>query len=286
MDDAHLVTVVIPTYRRASLILRAIRSAQNQTYKNIEIIVVDDASPDNTEEIVQGISDTRIKYIRHEQNRGLAAAGRNTGIRVACGQFIAFLDDDDEWLDTIIEKQLKVIETHDAVLSAALINGSHIKQHNRSVVTLDDLRKGSNFDPSSLMAKTHVLKEINFDEQLREGEDWDIFIRIASKYSIGYIKEALLIYNDGEHERVTNEAKNLSVDELEKRMAILHKHREYFGLFWFNYHTADSLLSYFIYRRAKFNHLIYTIQQCGMEAVITVLWSRIRKLFKRHLAMN
>jgi GalNAc5-diNAcBac-PP-undecaprenol beta-1,3-glucosyltransferase len=281
MVDLPLISVVIPTYRRPSLLLRAIRSVQNQTYKNLEIIVVDDASPDNTEEIVRRISDKRIRYMRHEQNRGLAAAGRNTGIRAAHGKYIAFLDDDDEWLETMIEKQLEVIEVHDAVLGAALINGIRVRRHNRTQVTLDDLRKGSDFDPSGFMAKTSVLQEILFDEQLREGEDWDIFIRIAEKYSIGYVNDPLLIYNDGGHKRITNEARNLPVTGLEKRMPVLYKHRDFFGPFWFKYHIANNLLSHFWFRRGKLKQFFYAARQCGLIAVATVCVHKINRFVRR-----
>jgi len=282
MDDMPLVSVVIPTYRRVSLVPRAIRSVQNQTYKNIEIIVVDDASPDNTEEIVRSIPDPRIRYIRHDRNKGLAAAGRNTGIQAAHGKYIAFLDDDDEWLQTMVEKQLKVIEAHDAVLGAALVNGTHIKRHSGSLVTLDDLRRGSDFDPSSLMAKASVLRGLLFDEQLREGEDWDAFIRIAEKYSIGYVNEPLLIYNDGGHERITNEAKNLTVAELERRMPVIYKHRRFFGPFWFKYHIANFLLSYFYVRRGRLKQVVYAVRRCGLIAVAAVFADKINRLVRRY----
>lgn len=281
MNDIPLITVVIPTYKRASLVLRAIRSVQNQTHKNLEIIVVDDASPDNTEKVVRSITDARIRYIRHEQNAGLAANGRNTGIQAACGEFIAFLDDDDEWLDTMIEKQLKVIEAHDAVLCAALVNGIHIKCHRRNSVTLEDLRKGNDFDPSSLMARTPVLKELLFDEDLRQGEDWDLFIRMARKYRIGYLREPLLIYNDGGHARIGNEARNLDFKGLDKRMYMLRKQEKFFGRFWFRYHVAGTLLSHLFTRRGQLRQVFYTIRRCGIIPVAAVMWNKIRRAFRR-----
>ena len=90
------LTTIIPTYNRAALVKRAIQSVLNQTFQDFEIIVVDDSSVDNTEEVVKGFRDDRIRYIRHPNNKGLPA-GRNTGIKVASGEYIAFLDDDDEW---------------------------------------------------------------------------------------------------------------------------------------------------------------------------------------------
>ena len=105
------VSIIIPTYNRAHLIGRAIQSVLNQTYQNFEIIVVDDGSTDNTEEMIKEFQkhDKRIKYIRHEKNRGGAAA-RNTGIKVARGEYIAFQDSDDEWLPEKLEKQMDVFQ--------------------------------------------------------------------------------------------------------------------------------------------------------------------------------
>ena len=89
------VSVVIPAYNRAHLLKRAIQSVLNQTYQDFELIVVDDASNDNTEEVVKELRDEKIKYIRHRENSG-AGVARNTGIRTALGRYIAFQDSDDE----------------------------------------------------------------------------------------------------------------------------------------------------------------------------------------------
>src|SRR4030042_5052103 len=105
------VSIIIPTYNRAHLVMRAINSVLDQSFQDFEIIIVDDASRDNTEKMVSGIRDKRIFYIRHEKNRGGSAA-RNTGIKQARGEYIAFLDSDDEWLPEKLEKQLKVLEQY------------------------------------------------------------------------------------------------------------------------------------------------------------------------------
>lgn len=276
---APTVSVVIATYKRAALLLRAIHSVLQQTCQDFEIVIVDDCSPDHTADAVRTIQDGRLRYLRHETNRGLPA-GRNTGIAAARGQYVAFLDDDDEWQPRKLERQLQAIAGHEAMLTGALINHRQLKLHKNSVVTPDDLRRGCDFDPSSLLAKTVVLRELRFDESLRLGEDWDAFIRLAQRQPIGYVAEPLLLYNDGEHERMTNEARALSLPDLEKRMQVIVKHREFFGDYWFRYHTADTLLSYLAARRGVLLHVLYTMRRCGLDAVAAVLWHKVARRLK------
>ncbi len=106
--EEHLVSVIIPTYNRANVILRSVSSAIKQSYQKTEIIIVDDASIDNTAQIIQQINDTRVIYICHQTNLGGSEA-RNTGIRNAQGKYIAFLDSDDVWLPDKLRHQLAII---------------------------------------------------------------------------------------------------------------------------------------------------------------------------------
>lgn len=108
---APKVSVIIPTYSRADLLQRAVKSVLAQTFCDFELIIVDDCSPDNTKEIVQNLTDPRIRSIRHETNRG-AAATRNTGIAHAKGKYIAFLDDDDECTPNRLADQVAVLDAN------------------------------------------------------------------------------------------------------------------------------------------------------------------------------
>lgn len=277
--EQPLVTVIIPTYNRPLLLPRAIQSVRRQTHRNLEILIVDDGSADDIGAVVAAIGDDRIRYIRHETNKGLPAV-RNTGIRAARGDYIAFLDDDDEWREHKIEKQLQAMEDYDAVACTALVNGFVLRVHKRRDVTLRDLKKGG-FAPSGLLAKAFVLRDVLFDESLRQGEDWDGFIRIAQRYSIGFVAEPLLIYHEGAHPSMTNEAKRMAVPELEKRTAVLHKHREFLGEKWFRYHMADALLSYFGGRSDKWRSLGYAVKRCGVAPAAAVLAARLRRRLRR-----
>lgn len=104
------VSVIIPTYNRAHLVARAIQSVLNQTYQDFEIIIVDDASTDNTEEVVKSFNDKRVGYMQLNENSGTSAVPRNTAIKTARGKYIAFQDSDDEWLPEKLKKQVKVFK--------------------------------------------------------------------------------------------------------------------------------------------------------------------------------
>jgi GalNAc5-diNAcBac-PP-undecaprenol beta-1,3-glucosyltransferase len=285
MSNASLVSVVIPTYRRPHLVVRAIASVLRQTHRHLEVLVVDDCSPDDTQSVVQSVGDPRVRYIRHETNKGLPAV-RNTGIRAARGEYIAFLDDDDEWREDKLEKQLSAIGNYDAVTCTAVVDGGFaLRSHRRSSITLDDLRRGG-FPPSGLMAKAEVFRTVLFDESLKQGEDWDAQIRIAERYSLGWVPEPLLLYNEGEHARMTNEARLLLGPELEKRNAVLHKHRRFLGERWFNYHLATTYLSYIGSRPNKLECVQYAVRRCGARAVVRLLFAKLYRALRHWAWMN
>lgn len=108
------VSVVIPTYNRAYIIRDALESALVQTYRNFEIIIVDDGSSDNTREIVESYRSDKIRYVRHEKNRGCSAAC-NTGIAEATGDLVGFLDSDDCWMPEYLERQIGFFSRHPEV---------------------------------------------------------------------------------------------------------------------------------------------------------------------------
>ena len=107
MNEQPQISVVVPTHNRAHLIERAIKSILAQTYQNLEIIILDDRSTDNIAEVVAGFGDQRIKFVRNKENLG-GGGSRNVGIRASKSEYVAFLDDDDEWLPTKFEKQVKL----------------------------------------------------------------------------------------------------------------------------------------------------------------------------------
>lgn len=271
-----LVSVVIPTFNRAALLDRAIRSVLRQTYEAWEVIVVDDCSSDATGVAVSGFGDHRIKYIRHLVNLGGSAA-RNTGIRAACGDFIAFLDDDDEWVEEKLEEQLRALGDADAILCTASLNGrKFVKRRSKDLLELRDLRKGTFVagGTGTLLARACVFKNVSFDEELPRCQDWDLFIRIAQGHRVRYLNKPLVKYNEGRHARISNAIVDMSVSEIEKRARILLKHRDFFGPRWFRYHLSGFLLYGIRHRRRRWRHLGYAIKRCGIFAVARTLAHR------------
>ncbi|MGB9667721.1 MAG: glycosyltransferase family 2 protein [Thermosulfidibacteraceae bacterium] len=197
-----LVSVVIPTYNRASLLIRAIESVFSQSYKNFEIIVVDDASTDNTREVVSKfLDDPRVVYIRNEKNMGVSAS-RNRGIRYGRGEFVAFLDSDDYWLRDKLRKQVEIIMSDDDV--GMVYTGERFIDEEGRIIR-DEIPKYSGFvyhvllsknfiSPSSTLLRKEVFEKVGFfREDMNYREDYEFFLRVAKNYKIAYVKDILTI---------------------------------------------------------------------------------------------
>jgi glycosyltransferase involved in cell wall biosynthesis len=199
------VSVVLPTYNRANLIGRSLRSVLDQTYHDFEIIVVDD-STDDTEEIVKSFEDERIRYIKRDIRKG-AGAARNTGIKSARGKYIAFQDSDDEWLSEKLEKQMKVLEAAPFEVGIVYTDMLRISEdgktkywHSPAVVDGCLINpKTSDYQVlelgiQSTLIKKECFNEILFDEELPGFEDLALLIRLTRHYGFEHIKEPLVKY--------------------------------------------------------------------------------------------
>lgn len=203
MQEIDLVSVIIPTYNRAGSIIKAVESVLNQTYQNIEIIVVDDNSSDNTEELIKLLSSKKIKYIKNEINLGPSGA-RNKGIQHAKGNYIAFQDSDDEWLPGKLEKQLLLFQKEDYGLvycAYRYLKGSLNYKYPSEKYSLEEL-EGNIFESmfemnkistQTMIIKKEVLEQVGgFEENLRCLEDWELALRICYRYKVGFVNEMLV----------------------------------------------------------------------------------------------
>lgn len=197
------VSVIIPAYNMADLTVRTVESVLKQTYENIEVIVIDDGSTDNTRERLASYTD-RIKYI-YKENGG-ACSARNMGIRLATGDYIGLLDCDDMYLPHKIEKSVNYLEKHpdfgfvhtpvyfidenDTILRLYALPES------RSTGWIVKKLLSRNFicNSTSVIRRSCFEKTGLFDEALFTHADWDISLRLAEKYKVGYISTPFTYY--------------------------------------------------------------------------------------------
>ncbi|SEN29483.1 Glycosyltransferase involved in cell wall bisynthesis [Terribacillus saccharophilus] len=226
-----LVTVVIPTYQRSDTLPRAIDSVLNQNYKNVEIIVVDDNDPASsfrkqTELVMDGYKKVeKVKYIQHDYNKNGSAA-RNTGFKNSNGEYLMFLDDDDEFLSNKIQKQVECLNNRDKSWGACYT--SYIrKKDNKTVMTCGENREGNLLVEelkrnlfvhagSNLMVRRKVFEELNgFDETFERNQDVEFLVRLLRKNKLAYVDViGLAVYI---HPRVMKKSlEELTIQYLEK----------------------------------------------------------------------
>jgi glycosyltransferase involved in cell wall biosynthesis len=204
MGNDPLISVVIPLFNQEFFVREAIRSALDQTYKNIEVIVVDDGSTDQSAAAVKAINDPRIRYY-YQANSGLPAAARNQGIRLAKGEWVAFLDHDDVWLPNKLAMQMNALGRDPGI---KLISGNMtflddrtprpiMRYRQRSLNNLTDLIVQNRVMTTTALANKAVLDELGGFRENRDlmaVEDYDLWLRIAQKYKILYLDEVLAKY--------------------------------------------------------------------------------------------
>ena len=229
MND--LVTAIITTYKRKpSMVVRAIHSVLSQTYKHIELIIVDDSPPNYSER--DNVRKAVEKEIEDNHEIDICVA-RNTGMNAAKGKYIAYLDDDDEWLPTKIEKQIRVIEHSKAGLvycgclckndrTDSIVERKAIYYRGR---VFDKLLYNNFIDSTSFpLIRKDCLEAVGgFDPLMESAQDYDVWLRISKEYEVDFVPEPLVIYHEHDGEQITtNPMKKIS--GLER---INHKYRRY-----------------------------------------------------------
>jgi glycosyltransferase involved in cell wall biosynthesis len=198
------VSVIIPTYNRAEFLRSAIKSALRQTFTDFEIIVSDDKSTDHTREVVRSFKDRRIKYLLNEGNKGPSAT-RNTAILASKGEYIAFLDDDDEWLPDKLQRQVEILDKSQANICGVYSNRLIIDKTTGKVISdnpgtdrltgnlLYQLAVKSPIHTTTVLIRRKCLDEVGlFDETISYMEDRDLWIRLSMNWEFEYISQPLV----------------------------------------------------------------------------------------------
>lgn len=266
------VSIIIPTYKRAEYIDRAILSILHQTYTNYEIIVVDDNNPQTEdriklEEKMKKYTDDRIIYIKHEKNMNGAVA-RNTGIKKATGDYITFLDDDDFFLKNRIEILVKFLnenKQYDAVYTSGCVlykDLFHVKKSGnlkKEMLMLNPIiRTGSN-----MFFRKNVFDNIGmFDESFNRHQDIEFMVRFFDKFKI-YALDKILVVKDDSIKRINWPNAEITVKNREKFLEKFSKdlnefedknyilQRNYLDLFFKICRTSDKKILNYVYEKIK-----------------------------------
>lgn len=236
-----MVSVIIPSYNRAKLLQRSIESVLNQTYKNLECIVVDDCSTDETEEIVKNYTDHRLRYMRHKENRN-ASSARNTGISASNGKYIAFQDSDDEWLPQKLEKQIKLLDSlpdkygmvycwQDYYDGDRIVHQHHML--NEGMLFPRILSRIMTGGAQTLLFKKDVLEKSGlFDERITNGDDQDFIRRVAEHFYLSYVPEVLVkiyVNHNSENRLSDNKIRKNNLDLISSYFLEIEKFKKTFN---------------------------------------------------------
>lgn len=232
---APAVSVIIPTYNRAHLLPRALRSVLEQTFTDFEVLVVDDGSTDDTRSVMDACHDPRVRYLPQRENRGVGAA-RNHGLRGSRGGLIAFLDSDDEWLPEKLARQVALFHERDddvglVCTGVESVFGDGTRRidvpSRRGTVYREMLQKNVIHGTSSVMIRRNVVANVGFfDETFPAIEDYDYWLRVTRFFRVDFLPDALIRYYDARGQYAGTERKSLAVrDNLDAHWRLYRKHR-------------------------------------------------------------
>lgn len=215
--ENEVVSVIIPVYNAANYIEKTILSVEKQSYKKVEIVVIDDCSKDHSREIIKKLSEmySNIVYHLQESNQGVAVA-RNTGLKIAKGRYIAFLDSDDLWREDKLQKQLNLMNEKKAgfVFSAIQMmdENDNLCKEKRKIKTVVDykyLLKNTVIPTSSVLIDRNVVEEFTMP-LMRSGQDYATWLMILRRGIVAYgINEALVSYRIGHKSLSSNKLKSI-----------------------------------------------------------------------------
>ncbi len=256
-----LVSVIIPTYKRSDMLSRAINSVLNQDYQNVQVVIVDDNNPDTewrklTSHIMKSyVPDSRVKYICHEKNMNGSAA-RNTGIENSDGELLCFLDDDDWFLDTKVEKQSNFLEKFKKYAACCCDykkDGQAIILQNKEDYTKDILLLNMTPQTSGIMFRREAITKLSgFDASYIRHQDYELLLRFFdSGYLMGKVNEVLYI-----RER----ANNSNIPNGEKMEAVKAKFLRQFDYLVDKYGDSDMN-----FKKAVYTANYFTLFKCYLR---------------------
>lgn len=261
MSKLPLVSVILTTHNRNKLLRRALNSVRSQSYKNLELIVIDDGSETSVQPILKDYERSMVvRFFRNEVAKG-ACAARNKGIELASGEFIAGLDDDDEMMSERVEKLVDAYDDRFAFVTSDVL---HIYKNRElvwskdKVITLQRLLYSNQVGNQGLIKRTRLIEVGGFDESLKAAQDYDLWVRLCKKY--GPIKNIQVplqkVYIEHEGEQITKPKNQLEgyLQFYQKHKELMNRDQRLYQLYTIRKATgkAGSIIDLFAWVPAKF----------------------------------
>ena len=252
--DKNKISIIIPTYNREKLLFNSLKSIINQSYKNIEAIIVDDNSLDNTKEQINSFNDTRIRYIRLRKNKG-ACIARNIGIKKSTGEYITFQDSDDISDTDKFEKQIQNLIKKNSDFDFCKLKLYYFNKTKYNIVpfkyqhkqimenkTFEALCNGNFISTSSILIKKNIIQKYLFNNNIPRLQDYDLILRMIPYHKYSYTRKTLITLI------IRNDSISHSNEKLKQSVYILLKNK-----YKMNFIQKDIFLNYLNRTMKKIN---------------------------------
>lgn len=267
----NMISVIIPTYNREKVIKQSIESILKQSYQDIEIIVVDDNSNDNTFELIKEVNSPKVRYYRLDKNMG-ACFARNYGVKKSNGEYIAFQDSDDIWNDLKLEKQLNYLISNNLDIVSCKIRIVGEEKENifpsNTDIDINDIYIKNKLSTQTLLGKRKSFLDTPFDERLPRFQDWDLAINLVKKYNICILDEILVdVYMQdnsiSKNPEKAEKALNIFLNKYNTNKKVRSHYLRLIGVYRLQQHKAS----------AKYFYKSFMLNPCNIKILVDIMLS-------------
>lgn len=275
------ISVVITTYNRPDCLLEALEGVKNQICSPHEIIIIDDNSSCSYDSVMPVIESLNAKYCRQNVSCG-ANKARNLGVEYACGDVVAFLDDDDIWLPeylTILSEQYRA--GADACVSGFKQLGKEdvVVVNKDTSVTKSSLLRGNTYcGMSGFSAKRELLLKNTFDESLNNGQDWDMYVRLFQQgVTFVNVPNPIFLYRFQNEDGIGAKVRKMKPADIDKRLGSAYKHKVFLGDYWFNKRVCEQILFSLKHKNEKLAWVNKSLKIAGFRATIVFFFNAVKR---------
>ena len=275
------ISVVITTCNRPAFLKEALEGIAAQTFKPKEVVIVNDCSDTSYNAVLDTIKKVNARHILLKERSG-ANRARNIGIRECSGGIIAFLDDDDIWLPNYLSEIYRQYQDgSDSVVTGfrQLGNESIVVLNQDSDVTKSSLLRGNTYcGMSGFSCKKEIIEKLLFDEQLPNGQDWDMFVRLLlGNYNFKNISKGLFLYRFQNVDGIGAKLRTLKPEDVVHRLASANKHREFLGDYWYKKRVCDQVLFSLKHKKNRLSWIVLAVRLTGFKVTAKFFFNMVKR---------